>query len=68
MAPPAHNFLVHLKFFKMGKIILSKYEDLMLPRIFPDKVTLDIDCTDEAVVECDFPIVEIILLVLVIYK
>ena len=52
----------------MGKIILSKYEHLMLPRTFPDKVTLDIDCTDKAVVECDFPIAEIILLVLVIYK
>ena len=68
MAPPTHNFLVYLKFLKMGKIILSKYEHLMLPRTFPDKVTLDIDCTDKAVVECDFPIAEIILLVLVIYK
>ena len=49
MALPAHNFLSHLQFFKFGEITVSKHEHLMLPRAFPDKVTPDIDFTDEAV-------------------
>ena len=41
-----HNLLIHLEFFKVGKIMLSKYEHLMLPGAFPDKVIPDIDFTD----------------------
>ena len=37
------------------------------PGAFPDKVTPDIDFTDE-VVQCDVPVVKIFLYVLVIYK
>ena len=31
MALPIHNFLSHLDFFKVGEIMLLKYENLMLP-------------------------------------
>ena len=37
-----------------------KYEHLMLPGAFPDKVTPDTDFTDEAVVHCDVPVVKIL--------
>ena len=37
------------------------------PGAFPDKVTPDIDFTDE-VVQCDVPLVKILSCVLVIYK
>ena len=41
----------------------------MLPSgVFPDKVTTDIDFIGEIVVQCDVPVVKILLLVLVIYK
>ena len=40
----------------------------MLPGAFPDIVTLDIDFIDEAVIQCDVPVVNIILQVLVTYK
>ena len=53
MALPAHNFLRHLQFFKVGEIMVSKYERLMLPGAFPGKVTGDIDFAVEAVVQCD---------------
>ena len=33
----------------------------MLPGVFPDKVTSDIDFTDEAVVQCDVPVVKILI-------
>ena len=69
MALPAHNFLSHLQFFKVGEIMVSKYGRLMLPSVaFPDKVTPDIDFTNETVVQCDVPVVKILLQVLVIYK
>ena len=62
MALPARNSLSHLQLFKVGKIMLSKYRHLMLPSgIFPDKVTPGIDFTDEAVVQCDVPVVKILL-------
>ena len=48
--------------------MVSKYWHLMLPRASPDKVTPDIDFTDEAVVQCDITVVKILLKVLVIYK
>ena len=49
--------------------MVSKYGHLMLPSgAFPDKVTPDIDFTDETVVQCDVPVVKILLQVLVIYK
>ena len=42
--------------------MLSKYGHLMLPSVtFPDKVTPGIDFTDEAVVQCDVPVVKILL-------
>ena len=33
----------------------------MLPGVFPDKVTLGIDFTDEVVVQCDVPVIKILL-------
>ena len=56
MALPAHSFLSHLQFFKVGKKMALKYGHLMTPGAFPDKVTLDIHFTD-AVVQCDVPVV-----------
>ena len=42
--------------------MVSKYGHLMLPSgAFPDKVTPDIDFTDEAVVQCYVPLVKILL-------
>ena len=64
----AHNFLIHLQFFKVGQIMVSKYGHLMLPGVFPDKVTTDIDFTDEAIVQSDVLVVKVLLQVLVIYK
>ena len=47
--------------------IMSKYGHLMLPGAFPDKVTLNIDFIDEAVIQCyDVAVVKILLQVLVI--
>ena len=40
----------------------------MPPGAFTDKITPDIDFTDEAVVDCDVPVVKILLWVLLIYK
>ena len=48
--------------------MVSKYGHLMLPGVFPDKVTTDIDFTDEAVVQSDVLVVKVLLQVLVIYK
>ena len=45
-----------------------KYGHLTLPGASSDKVNLDIDFTDVAVVQCDVPIVQIRLLMMVIYK
>ena len=45
----------------MVEIMVSKYDHLMPPGAFPDKVTHDIDFTDEAVVQCDVPVVKILL-------
>ena len=44
------------------------YGHLVPPGAFPYKVLTDIDFTDEAVVQCGIPVVQIILYVLVIYK
>ena len=41
--------------------MMSKYEYLMLTGAFPDKVTPYIDFKDEAVVQCDVPVVKILL-------
>ena len=51
------NFLSHLQIFKVGEIVMSKYGHLIPREAFPDKVTPDIDFTDEAVVQCDAPVV-----------
>ena len=60
MTLPACNSLSHLQLFKVGKI-MSKYGHLTLPSgTFPDKVTPGIDFTDEAVVQCDVPVVKIL--------
>ena len=44
----------------MSKLIASKYGYLMLPRAFTDKVTPDIDLTDETVFQCDATIVKVL--------
>ena len=42
--------------------MMSNYGYLILPSgTFPDKITPDIDFTDEAVVQCDVPVVKILL-------
>ena len=41
--------------------MVSKYVHLMLQRAFPDKVSPGIDFTGGVVVECDVPIVKILL-------
>ena len=41
--------------------MVLKYRYLMLPGIFPDKVTPDIDFTDEVVLQCDVPVVKILI-------
>ena len=41
--------------------MVSEYGHLMPRRVFPDKVTLDIDFTDEAVVYWDASVVKIFL-------
>ena len=62
MALSALNSLSHLRLLKVGKIMLSKYGHLMLPSgTFPDKVTPGIDFKDEVVVQCDVPVVKILL-------
>ena len=48
-------------FFKVVKIMLSKYAHLMLPGVFQDNVTPVIDCADKAVVQCDVRVVKILL-------
>ena len=68
MALLGNNFLSHSQFFKVGEIMVSKYEHFMLPEAFPDKVTPDIDFIDEVVDQCDVPVVKLLLQVLVIYK
>ena len=40
--------------------MVSKYWYLMLPGAFPDKITHDTDFSDEAVVQCDVPVVELL--------
>ena len=37
-----------------------KYEHLMLLGVFPDKITPVLDFPDEAVVQCDIPVVKIL--------
>ena len=41
--------------------MLSKYGHMMLLGAFPDKATIDIGFTDEAVVQWDVPVVKILL-------
>ena len=41
--------------------MVSKYGHLMLPGLFSDKITPDIDFTDEVVVQWDVPVVKILL-------
>ena len=40
--------------------MVSKYGHLMLPGTFPEKITPDIDFTDEAIVQCDIPVIKIL--------
>ena len=49
-------------------MMVSKYGYLMLPGVFPCKVIPDIDFKDEVVVQCVFPVVQILMQVPVIYK
>ena len=48
-------------FYEVGGIMVRKYEHLILPGVFPDKITLVIDFTDEAVVQYDFQVIKIFL-------
>ena len=48
-------------FFKVGEIMVRKYVHLILPGVFPDKITLVIDFTDEVVVQYDFQVIKIFL-------
>ena len=48
--------------------MVLKYGYLILPEVFPDKITLVINLKDEAVVQCDVTVVKILLWVLVIYR
>ena len=41
--------------------MVLKYGYLMLPWAFPVKVAPDFDFTDEVVVQCDVPVVKILL-------
>lgn len=43
-----------------GKIMASKHGNLMLPEVFPDKVTPDIDFADEAVTQAEVAFVKIL--------
>ena len=52
----------------MSEILVSKYGHLMLPGAFSENFTSDIDFTDEAVVQCDVPVVKMLLRMLVINK
>ena len=47
--------------------MVSKY-GYLISGAFPNKVTPDIDFIDEAVVQCDVPVVKILLQLLIIYK
>ena len=51
-------------YYKIGEIMVSKYGHLMLPGEFPVKVTSEFDMTDEAVAQCDVPVLEMIMLVM----
>ena len=59
--PAYFNFLIHFQVVKVRKIMVSKYEHLNPSVGFPDKVTPDIDFTDEAVVQCHVSVVKILL-------
>ena len=48
-------------FLKVGEIIVQKYGYFILPGVFPDKIVLDIDFTDERVVPCDVQVLKILL-------
>ena len=41
-------------------MMISEYGNLMLSRVFPGKITPDIDFTDKVVVVCDVPVVKIL--------
>ena len=53
-------FWVILQWFNVGEIMRSaQYGHLTLLKLFSDKVNLDIDVINEAVFQCDVPVVEI---------
>ena len=58
-----HNFFEssNLQFFKVGEIMMLEYGHLILPGAFPDKVTPYINFKYEVVVQCDVPVVKILL-------
>ena len=51
----------HIQFFKVYEVMAAKYGHLVLPGAFSNKVTTDIDLTDEAVVQCNAAVLKIIL-------
>ena len=56
-----HKVLNHIQFFKVYEVMAAKYGHLVLPGAFSNKVTTDIDLTDEAVVQCNVAVLKIIL-------
>ena len=47
-------------FFKIDEIIVSKYSYLALPGVFSDKIIPDIDFINEAIGQCDIPLLKIL--------
>ena len=45
-----------------------KYEHFTLSEVFSNELTPDIDFTDETVVQCDVPVAEILLQIMVTYR
>ena len=58
----------YLQFCKVHKVMVLRYGCLMSPETLPDKITPDVNFKDKTVVQCDVPVVKILLQVLVIYK
>ena len=68
MALSVYNFLSHLPFFKVGKIMAGEIWKFDAAGAFTDKISLDIDFADKTVVQCGVTAVTVFLSVMVIYK
>ena len=56
-----HYRFESITIFQSGRTMVYKYGHLMLPGAFPDNATSNIAFKDEAVVQCDVPVVKILL-------